>query len=89
MAYELRERYTIECEQCHGEGCPACRGGAIPVYVIEQGHSKLRCDVFGHSYFGCPGHVQRADQLPSVCWCGRCSWERIQTDVPEAYQVVA
>jgi hypothetical protein len=86
--YELRERYTIPCVQCHGEGCRECRGGEVPVYVIEAGAAKLRCSVLGHRYFGCPGHVQHEKQLPSVCWCSRCSWRRVQTDVPEAYQVV-
>jgi hypothetical protein len=87
--YELRDRYTIPCAHCHGEGCQACRGGEVPVYVIETGVAKLRCSVLGHNQIGAADHVENEGQLPRICWCMRCTWRRVQTDVPEAYQVVA
>lgn len=83
------ERYTLSCSHCHGEGCSACRGGEIPVYVIETGGVPIRCSWRGHKYIGDPNHVANEQQLPRVCWCQRCSWRRIQTDVPEAYPVRA
>lgn len=88
-AYALRDRYTVTCARCHGDGCAECRGGEVPVYVIETGSPKLVCSMVGHKKFGEPGHVERVSQLPRVCWCHRCTWRRVQTDVPEAYEVVA
>ena len=87
--YALTERYTITCAHCDGAGCSACRGGEIAVYVLEQGATKRRCRKHGHKYFGSPEHATREGQLPKVIWCQRCDWRMIQTDVPEAYEVVA
>ena len=87
--YELTERFTLTCAHCNGAGCSACRGGEIAVYVLEQGSPARRCRKHGHKYFGDPEHVHNEGQLPRVIWCQRCDWRMIQTDVPEAYQVVA
>jgi hypothetical protein len=87
--YELRDRYTIRCARCHGEGCTECRGGEISVYVIESGHIGFRCSMLGHNKLGTTDHVERSNQLPRICWCLRCTWRNVQTDVPEAYAVVA
>lgn len=59
------------------------------MYVIETGHPKVRCQWWGHKYFGCTGQVANEGQLPKVVWCARCTWRQISTDVPEAYKVVA
>jgi len=85
--YELKERYTVACLHCDGIGCRSCRGGEVPVYVLEMNEPGRRCRKRGHILFGNPAHVERENQLPKVVWCQRCEWRQIQTDVPEAYSV--
>jgi hypothetical protein len=85
--YVLQERYTIPCPACE-TGCSLCRGGDIAIYVLVTGHSTIRCMILGHNTVGSPERVTRLDQLPRIRWCLRCHMRWVQTDVPEAYQMV-
>ena len=86
--FNLKDRYLLRCPSCHGAGCMECRGnGQIPVYIIETGSSLTRCRLFGHKLIGSIERAKDAKELPLIVWCLRtkCTWRRIQTDVPEAY----
>jgi hypothetical protein len=43
--------------------------------------------LFGHKIIGSIDQAKDAKELPLIAWCLRtkCTWRRIQTDVPEAY----
>ena len=86
--YEEVGSYRLPCATCSGAGCVACdHTGQVKVYILESGTPAWRCEVWHHKYIGSSKKADSVAQLPMVTWCQRqrCSWRRVQTDVPEAY----
>lgn len=91
MGYRVLGITEVTCDHCLGVGlgCVFCHGGAVPVFTLGSGYEVRKCRRKGHLMNGHAEPIESLDQLPLVAWCSRrgCSFQQIQTDVPQAYDL--